>query len=307
MPINGVREIDGLTHNQANDGIPVSSIPVISGAGGPVTDFSVIWTGLGLPPLDALIGLQGFPYPGAGAIATGTDSLGQIGVVKTFTGTENDTSFLTSAGLVTLTDGFWAGLIRMLISDSSGTRKFNISYVALDVNDASDFSGGSPPTDPTNLDDSNVTWDSVEEEGTVDLSWDVSAGEDGYVIIRDGLGVGTVPAGVNTFTDTVFAQGDYTYEIKAYTYGPGYVGNSLSGASNSVIVSFSGVLPDISITGSGGIDFGGSAELVFIQDPSGIYTLVPGKTHDTLYERLPAITEIDVAIPRPFGKLGYIP
>jgi len=64
--------------------------------------------------------------------------------------------------------------------------------------------------------------------------------------------------------------------------------------------------PKVILVGSGSIDFGGTADFVFIGDPSGIYTLVPNKTHDTLYERLGATTFVDVKIPDPIFKTGPI-
>lgn len=54
-----------------------------------------------------------------------------------------------------------------------------------------------------------------------------------------------------------------------------------------------------------GIFLGGSATLQFIGNPSGIYTLVPGKAYDTLYERIPTVTSQDVKIPDPFIQTAY--
>lgn len=54
-----------------------------------------------------------------------------------------------------------------------------------------------------------------------------------------------------------------------------------------------------------GIFLGGTATLQFIGNPSGIYTLVPGKAYDTLYERIPTVTSQDVKIPDPFIKTAY--
>jgi hypothetical protein len=56
----------------------------------------------------------------------------------------------------------------------------------------------------------------------------------------------------------------------------------------------------------GGISFGGSATLIFLVDPSGIYGLIPDKTDDTLYNRIEdPPTSIDVKIPNPFVKTAY--
>ncbi len=65
-------------------------------------------------------------------------------------------------------------------------------------------------------------------------------------------------------------------------------------------------LPDIAVLAEGGLILGGSTPLSMVKDASGIYTLVPGKRHDTFYERMPDVTEVDVAIPDPNAKTGYI-
>lgn len=61
-------------------------------------------------------------------------------------------------------------------------------------------------------------------------------------------------------------------------------------------------------TGYGGFNLGGSSldNAAFMMNVSGIYTLVEGKLHDTLYERMTGITVHDVKIPDPFAKTGFI-
>lgn len=59
-------------------------------------------------------------------------------------------------------------------------------------------------------------------------------------------------------------------------------------------------------SGGGGIDLGGAATIVFSINPSGIYTITPGKLHDTLYERLGETTTINVKIPDPFIKTAFL-
>ncbi len=53
---------------------------------------------------------------------------------------------------------------------------------------------------------------------------------------------------------------------------------------------------------SGGIEFGGSATIVFLGNPTGTYTIIKDKTNDTLYN-----TDDDVAIPNPFIITGFLP
>ncbi len=60
------------------------------------------------------------------------------------------------------------------------------------------------------------------------------------------------------------------------------------------------------IFGNGGLELGETIPITLLKDVSGIYTLVPGKTADTLYDRQTGQTSIDVAIPDPEFKTGYI-
>ena len=56
----------------------------------------------------------------------------------------------------------------------------------------------------------------------------------------------------------------------------------------------------------GGMDFNGEAPYLVVQDLSGIYTLVPNKLTDTLYDRQAGQTTVEVEIPDPTFKTGYI-
>lgn len=305
MPVNGVLEIDGLDHNTADAGIPINSLPIVSGFGGVVTDFSIIWGGDGLPPNDGAISIQGFPYAGAGAIATGTDSNGSIGVAKTFT-INNDAGTLwsTTAGDVTLADGFWAQDVRVFISDITGTRRIRIDILSLEIPDFT------PDLNDTgeNLSYSDESWDPVEELGSVDLTWDYTdLGEnpDGFIITRDGDVVGTKPIGANpqTFTDQPRTSGVHTYCVRAYTYNP----PRISACSNTVSPDFGGGdSPDINITSDMELAFEWNSIMAFITDPSGIYAMIPGKTHDTLYNRA-VETSVDVKIPNPIVITAFVP
>jgi len=63
---------------------------------------------------------------------------------------------------------------------------------------------------------------------------------------------------------------------------------------------------DISIVGEGGLILSGDPAKLIIKDMSGIYTLVPGKTNDTVYDRQTGQTSVDLAIPDPTGITGYV-
>ena len=94
-----------------------------------------------------------------------------------------------------------------------------------------------------------------------------------------------------------------------------------------LIIADGGVLPDIEITGDGGVEVNGTQlswdiigeggvevgggivgtnNLVLSVDASGIYTLIKDKSDDTLYQRDSSDETIDVKIPDPFVKTGYL-
>lgn len=322
---NGELFIDGLDHDTADAGVPIASLPEISGVSGIVTDFDIIWGGDGLPPSDPSIGLQGFPYPGvAGANTTGTDSLGAIGVVKSFTIGANDTEWNTSAGLLVLEDGFWASSVRVFISDVIGTRRVRIYTVVLESSDLTESLSNSPE----NLVDSVPSWDPVEEKGNVTLSWDYdNLGEnpDGFAILRDDTVtppspdgnriVGTIPFSSGTpdpsnpditsynYTNYFFAVGSYSYTIISYKYGTPNVKSPPS--SPPVVVTVSGDSPDINITSDLNIDIALASTIILIVDPSGIYTLVPDQFYDRLYTHGDP-EYVDVKIPDPFAKFSFV-
>lgn len=358
----GWRTVTGLSHNQANDGIPIASIP--GDPGGPIAAAVVFAYGRGLTPSQPTGTIQLFPGE---KFETGVNSLGVIVVSDTWSNLGDDIHFGTSTTTLDLTDGFWGASVRALVAalpGSGGTREFVIQFSTYEPGDFS--SDPSFSTVPTSLDDSDASYDPVEEEGSVILSfqYDNALGEDpiGFVINRDGVFVGTVPFGTSpyTYTDYVFAAGDFTYTIQAYKYSPAFI----SPVSNSIVVSFGGALPDITVIGGNipwigygwywdgytwtweditaevwtwtdwiswlddgevsdggvpavagvpsnggsvfnGIFIGGFADIVFIGDPSGIYTLVANKTHDTLYERTD-VDFVDVKIPNPFFKTAFL-
>jgi hypothetical protein len=63
---------------------------------------------------------------------------------------------------------------------------------------------------------------------------------------------------------------------------------------------------EIAVIGEGGLVLNGQVPLTLLRDISGIYTLVPGKTDDTLYDRQTGQSNVDVKIPDPFVKTGFI-
>jgi hypothetical protein len=161
------------------------------------------------------------------------------------------------------------------------------------------------PGGPTDLTVTETVWDEEEQVGTAELSFTYTGDP------VDGFFSEYSDDGIDWFYDSS-TEGDsrtirsYTYDkdlvfqirVSAYNLDP----DAASDPSDPVTLSWE----DTIITMLGGIDFGGSASFIFSADPSGIYTLVPGKTHDTLYDRIgEEVTSLDVKIPRPFVKTAY--
>lgn len=66
------------------------------------------------------------------------------------------------------------------------------------------------------------------------------------------------------------------------------------------------ILPDIVVKGEGGLTLGGSTPTTLLRDISGIYTLVTDKRNDTLIDRQTGVASVEIKIPDPFIKTGYI-
>jgi hypothetical protein len=62
----------------------------------------------------------------------------------------------------------------------------------------------------------------------------------------------------------------------------------------------------VTVLGNGGLSLDGSTPLGMLRDISGIYTLIPGKRNDTLMDRQTGQTSVDVEIPDPTFKTGYV-
>lgn len=195
--------------------------------------------------------------------------------------------------------------------------------------DPTKFDGGSPPPAP-----SDVTNTPPTPEGDTTLEWtDNSTTEDRFFVERSKDGgpfqlaesvAGAPGSGLRiSKTTRLPGPGTYVLRVRAVDYDT----DSISAPSNEVTIQFgSAPTPDIYIQGTGGLtlsgsatfgfhiwvqgdgglSIGGGAVFRFMIDPSGIYTLKPGKTHDTLYERMPNMTQQDVPIPDPFLRTGFI-
>jgi hypothetical protein len=268
----------------------------------------------------------------SGAIANGTDSLGQIGVLKVFDqiGT-NGTIFGWSAGggapfggTTTMAGGFWNGTIHVVLNGVGfNAARIYISYDCQDPRNPAEFPNFL--TDPPKPPQITVTedWPGLtppdKEKLNVEFQYDNldSENPDGFAILRSDLAdnptndpaladiIASVPFVALTDTynleDVVLTGGVYTYWIQAYRMSD----TSVSPLSESITITIGGPSPSISIVGSGGMALGGTAIVIFMGDPSGIYTITEGKTHDTLYQRT-TVDHIDMPIPNPYGITGYL-
>ena len=234
---------------------------------------------------------------------TGTaDGFGNASISTTWTRDTDDTHWLQSGGGAGIfPDGFWNLIITGNFTPTDNPYggidiQFGISDVISFTSDLND-----PPTNPTH---SNDTWDG--SIGTTKLKFDITSTEspDSVAVVRDGVVVANVPYSGNgsyEYVDSVFSGGTYTYEFFAYKYP-----DSRSASSSSFSVSFGGV-PTFEMIGSGGLDLGGSALFQFLVDPSGIYTLTPGKTHDTIYaDTASGNATTNVKFPNPFVETAFI-
>lgn len=307
MPTNEFKQITGLNHLTAFDGIDITAIPGTLAQGPNVA--VIFGTAEGLPPNDPTITIQIFP---TGASANGTDSFGNIGVNKTIVNDGDDKTYsVIGGGSIVFPNGMLASKIRVVVNNENGTRDITIQSQGLNPNDPLDWPGVAPPPDSV----LNLNASGPDENGYVTLTWDET--DDSVILYRSKDGgdkkvIGSLPGPSSEFIDNPLyngeeedtGEGSYEYYIKTYDYiGPTL--NGETGPAGPIEIGPPPPTPDINVTMDGGIALGGTTTIVFIGDPSGIYTLVPGKTHDTLYER----TDIDfqdVAIPNPFVKTAFL-
>lgn len=63
---------------------------------------------------------------------------------------------------------------------------------------------------------------------------------------------------------------------------------------------------DIIMIGAGGIVLSGAPALTLLKSISGIYAIIPGQRHDVLLDRQTSQTSVNVPIPNPFAKSGFL-
>jgi len=150
-----------------------------------------------------------------------------------------------------------------------------------------------------------VTGATVTDPITGAISWSVPLSADGTIIeVENSVGdleVTYLDNAITTYTPTM--SGALTIRLYASTLFP-ICKSSVVTLNVTVTVPFDFTMGQDGITT--GIFLGGASPLQFIGNPSGIYTIVPGKTHDTLYERIPAVTSQNVKIPDPSIITAYV-
>lgn len=290
----GFRDLSGLDNTRVSHGLSVSEIPGDGGAG--PLGFTIIISASGLDPGTGSIALASpttIPKSSSGA-----DENGNISVQVTWFNNGDDINFSQAGGGIgTFNSGFWAEpfLIRGSVVPSDKPMAIDIQFSPEPVidytHDLNNFPDNTHHLDPN--------WNG--DQGDVELDFDITSSEspDSIAIVRDGVVIANVPYtgdGSYSYTDIVFAPGDYEYSFFAYKYP-----DSRSESTAPFSVTFGGAA-SITMTMSGGITFGGSAIIAFLGNPTGTYTIVKDKTNDTLYN-----TDDDVAIPNPFIITGFLP
>lgn len=306
MPLSGEKTLGPFTAQEAADGIPIS---LFGGMVGPqiVVIFAYV---NGVLPVDCeTCSIQEFPGSRFSVGAAG----GSIVATATLTNLGNDKSYAVAGdGTIIVFSGMMAEMVRSAVTATNIDTVSCLFTVQWQGHDIDGFNG--PPLtespNPPEIIDSNYDPDTETGDNTFTFTYENALAEDptSFAVQRTGPGgasetelVGSVlfVLGVTNYEYTdysVTAPGPYTYQLIPYKLSTHSVGPTSGPAVN----------PDIAIiTGlSFAEDLGSS--IMLLSDPSGIYTLIEGKTHDTLYERT-GVDHIEIAIPDPFGKSPFVP
>lgn len=329
MPFTVYKFIDNLSNLEGFNGVKVKDIP--GGAGIGPQFVTIFWYAVGLVPLSTGT-LLGYPGNPIGVDDGPVDASGILAASRALlydeaTGTYNQ----VAGGAVPFPDGFWNTVIRVECDrGDEGTRQIQLELSVLDPTDAGDFPDAPPPPNVPNTPTVALI---PGDEGLVDVgvtsNTALIADETGISIERrktDGSNtwetIASIPSSAApswpiypTFRDNLTTNGQfiepipglYRYRARAYKWTAIFRSvTAPSPESPEIDFEDDGPTPTLEYTMSGGLDLGGSPSIVFIVDPSGIYTLVKDKTNDTLYNRA-GDTSVTVKIPDPFIKTGYLP
>ncbi len=206
----------------------------------------------------------------------------------------------------TVLNGWYAKELSIVVACASGfTLIVDAIGTILDARGV-DFTGpAEPPTTPTN---EVIDAAEFDDEQNLTLSWDTDGTEDGSLITLETPTESTIIAATPTNASTEIpivlppgTTGPVNIIIQTYIGPPGNL-------SPPIIIPLTIPFTIFEIEGDLTIDVALAGVMQVVGDPSGIYVLVPGKTDDTLYERAAGVTTSqDVAIPRPSGKVTYVP
>lgn len=311
------------THQEAFDGINLGDIP---GPSGILTNITIFWSAEDLPVLGPDYSVIGYPAGPAGNGA-GPD----VAVNRTYLPDASDDTLWTPGPIDTGPyNGIFGVPIRMEVSTNEGIRRLTVQFTALDSTDPTDFPGAPAPDVPKSASGVSGEAPTIEpnppaSDGIVVITFQSGeadpADEDGFVIERSKVGgvypwdiAGNVPSDPAIhpnyqFTDNIaengfdIGEGTYTYRIRSYKLdAPG--GPSLSDPTDETPpVIYGSSENELVIVGDLTLDMDWQSTMVFITNPSGIYTPVSGQKFDRLYNR-GGDPYVDVAIPEPFVKIG---
>lgn len=179
-----------------------------------------------------------------------------------------------------------------------------------------DWLNPGPPVPPTNITHDEVipSVDPLKPTETDQVfTWDIppDPDNDGTIIARDDVVIVVLPPGVYEYTDTVPGD-DYVYTFWYFTWP----GDGISEPTILAPITTNGdpesppeepEAADIEIISDMALALDWNSIMAFITDPSGIYGLIPNKTHDTLYNRNAEQTSINMKIPDPFIRTAFFP
>lgn len=285
----------------------------IPGASGICTACTVVWTYTNPE------GFEGFAVSVIGYPGNVTDDgVGEASALRTFTQDVADPIFWDPGPIDTEDEGGWLGLtFRMDITGANGgVAEFTLNCTMLDSTVPEDFpgtGGANAPEQPNGGLAPDV--DLTDPERPI-VTFTTVGDEDGAVIERSKVG-GEFPwdiAGTTTngefqdnLTDNGFdkAPGTFTYRIRTFILDTPD-GPALSEPTDPTNpFTFPESENEVSITGNLNLDLDWQSTMIFLTDPSGIYTMVEGQRYDRLYNR-GGESFVDVKIPNPFIKLGPV-
>lgn len=286
----------------------------IPGGSGICTVCTVIWTYTNPEGSEsfevAIIG-----YPGN----VGDDGIGEASALRTFLQEDPpDTHIWTPGPIDTEAEGGWLGLtFRMDINGvSGGIAELTLTCTMLDSTVPEDFPGTDGPNAPGIPNDGLAPDVDLTDPERPIVSFTTLGDEDGAVVERSKVGgefpwdiAGTTTTGEfeDNLTDNGFdkAPGTFTYRIRTFLLDTPD-GPALSEPTEPTeSFTYPESENEVNITGDLVLDLDWQSTMIFLTDPSGIYTLVEGQRYDRLYNR-GGESFVDVKIPNPFIKLGPV-